>query len=234
MKIALIVGQFDRSAKGLLALFVANYAIGVLKWLLFQPDGSGVFWIVDVSTHVLFPLIFLWILAKYFSLSPHIYGLGSYPPDKRRLSLWLAVPTYTSLLGAAIFVGYVIGLIVVATDRGGAPLSPLPYSWVVPTTGAARVIMVFYFAISASIFEEIFFRGIFQRLCDVLAPNARRAAVVGVSGLIFASTHWAGGAVAIASSLLFGFVAAYLFSYQRDLKPLILSHFLLDTFIGFQ
>lgn len=225
------VAVIDRRAMGLLAVFTAYFSISLFKWFIFEPSSSELFWIVDVLSHVILPLLFIWILEKAFSVSPRLYGLGKLQNDGRRLNPWLASFIYTILLGAAHFIGYISGL--VAQTLAGEVVAPvIDYHLMIPSSGAARILALFYFALSASVFEEIFFRGIFQLLFDIFFPNVQRGAVVIFSSVLFALTHWASGLVAISASLLFGLVAALLFSFQRDLRPLIFSHFLLDTFVA--
>jgi membrane protease YdiL (CAAX protease family) len=227
------MAAMDRRAKALLLAFTANYAVATLKWLLFPQDGSWQFWIVDLASHVFFPLLLLLFLAKNFSLSPRLYGLSLFPRDSRILNIWLAVFVYTVLLSAAYFAGYIIGWLTETAIHGDLG-SNAQYHLLVPKNGILRLVVILYFALSASVFEEIFFRGLFQLLADVFTPNASRALVVVGSAILFSMTHWAGGLPALAAGLLFGLAAAWLFSYQRDLRPLIAAHSLLNIIIGLQ
>ena len=225
--------MIDTNAKGLLAVFFAYYSVALLKWVVVQPNNPVLFWIVDVFAHLVFPIILLFILSTFFVTSPRYYGLSNFPKDDRRLRLLPATVTYTIVLGAVYFIGYVLGrLLETYVWPDSNPI--VQYDSLLPTGTEGKVFLWLYFSLSASIFEEIFFRGIFQLVCDAILSNPARVMIVVASGLVFSSTHWASGIPAITSSLLFGFTAALFYSYQRDLRPLVLAHFLINTLVSFQ
>lgn len=96
----------------------------------------------------------------------------------------------------------------------------------------ASVLMIFYYALSAGVFEEILYRGV---LGYVLLTGGRIgiAAYVLVSSLAFCSIHTIVDAADLFSYLYFGMAAAVMYLVFRDLLPVIVGHVVYDVTVGY-
>jgi len=101
----------------------------------------------------------------------------------------------------------------------------------IPADSLGSLLVILYFSITAGVFEEIFYRGIFQLACDTAFASLSRWAVVISSASLFAAIHWPSGLPVVIASFFFGLIAAWLYGKQRDLRPLVIAHIVLGLFI---
>jgi membrane protease YdiL (CAAX protease family) len=96
------------------------------------------------------------------------------------------------------------------------------YQSVMPEDGAARALAALYFALSAGIVEELYFRGL---LFKALASTPLYLVL---SPLLFAAIHWESGPANAAGAYVFGLFSAAVFVAIRNLWPLIAGHIFTD------
>lgn len=104
------------------------------------------------------------------------------------------------------------------------------YHSVLPQSGWPRILVAAYFAISAGVIEEIFFRGWMYRVAGYfLRP---RVVYLMVSPLLFALVHWESGAANVLATFILGLMTALVFIALRNLWPLIAGHVYTDFFLA--
>ena len=100
------------------------------------------------------------------------------------------------------------------------------YESVVPQAAWLRVLVAAYFALSAGIVEEIYFRGLFHKLAGTFPRPATTYLVA--SPLCFALVHWEDGPANLAATYLIGLLCALAYLGLRNLWPLIFGHVYTD------
>lgn len=90
-----------------------------------------------------------------------------------------------------------------------------------------RAVVIAYMAATAAIVEEIVFRGLgYLVIVGQAEVRLRKVAYILVSSVLFATTHWENGTAEITATFIFGSVAAYRFTKNPDLLPLMIGHFI--------
>ena len=93
-----------------------------------------------------------------------------------------------------------------------------------------RALVIAYLVLTASVVEEVFFRGIIHRIVFDLLPYGRRVAFVLISTTLFGVFHLKLGFVPFVAALSIGLLLAFLFLELSDLRPLIVAHALLNLY----
>jgi membrane protease YdiL (CAAX protease family) len=208
------------------------YFYGLVNGLLF--DGISkisivAFWIQDFTYFVLIPLAYLTYAYRKYQFKPADYGLikGS--------------PTYptTELIGASIFVGIFLGVLVIPLDylsyymfySADSLASKFSYKDVVPS-GALKFPIIFYLAITAGLMEEIIYRGIPRRLIfEQQSLRYKKTLFIIGTSIAFSTIHWTSGMYNLAPTFIYGVLAAMLYLKLKNLWPLVGAHFLYDFYI---
>jgi membrane protease YdiL (CAAX protease family) len=100
------------------------------------------------------------------------------------------------------------------------------YHSMVPEGGAARLLTTLYFALSAGIVEELYFRGLLFKAASFFPGSS--ALYLLLSPLLFAAIHWESGPANAAAAYTFGLFSAAVFLMIRNLWPLIAGHIYTD------
>ncbi len=184
-------------------------------------------WIADVATKVLLPSILLWVTHRFAGIDSTRYGLstGSTSPGRELLSgsiISFFILYFADLIGAGI--GRLL-----ANHVSWFPAF-YSYTQLIPERGIERVLAAIYLALSAGIIEEIFYRGLLFVLVSQITRvrNNFVFSYVALSSVLFAIVHWGGGLINMVEALAFGLAASILYVKFRDLKSLIVAHFLVD------
>lgn len=101
------------------------------------------------------------------------------------------------------------------------------YESIVPkVNGWQRTLVAAYFALTAGVVEEVYFRGLLHKAVQH-RPDAGGLYLVW-SPLLFALIHWEGGFANVSTTYVFGLFAAAAFLAMRNLWPLIIGHIYTD------
>jgi uncharacterized protein len=92
--------------------------------------------------------------------------------------------------------------------------------------GLPRPLMAAYFALSAGIVEELYFRGLMFRISQCYSHPL--AIYTAVSPALFALVHWENGVDDMLYTWLIGLLFALLYARWRNLWPLIAAHVFID------
>lgn len=182
------------------------------------------FWIVDICGWVFLPTTILYFLYKQYGIRLSDYGLtplgSSY--QRRELLGWTLLATF--ILSIYYFA---FGWLAWQFTDDVEPL--FGYAQVVPD-GVWHYVVVFYLAITAALFEEIFYRGLIWRLIYTASSIHHKSFIyLVVSSGLFGIVHWENGPAEVFSATVFGFVACILYLRLRNLIPLMVAHFLVDV-----
>jgi len=183
------------------------------------------FWLVDMLGWIVLPSAILYYIYRYYGIGLRDYGFTALNSayQRREIISW-------SFLATFILSIYYFAFGWLAWEFIDSPISSFSYGGVVPE-GDSRYLAIFYLAITAAIFEEIFFRGLIWRLVYSSAlPYNKSVIYVVVSSVLFGLVHWENGVPEIFAAMVFGIVACVLYLRLRNLIPLIFAHFCIDVF----
>jgi membrane protease YdiL (CAAX protease family) len=205
-------------------------ALAALKPFVFAWGTGQWFWVVDAVFFVLMPLV-LWGLAsaparalRFAAVQP-----SSAPPDPA--DLWmLQTLGYLAALGAI----RATLLAIEQTDAAASAAHSAAAHWPWPQvayaaqmgSGAMRVALACYAALTAALVEEWVFRVLLLRVAQARAWSA--VVYVGVSSVLFALAHVGPGPVSVLFTWLAGVGLAALFWRWRLFGPAVLAHFVFD------
>jgi len=182
------------------------------------------FWLVDALGWIALPSMILFYIYRYYGISLHDYGLVNLntPYKRREVINW-------SFLSTFILSIYYFAFGWLAWRFIDAPTNVFSYGGIVPE-GNLRYVTIVYFAITAAVFEEIFFRGLIWRLVYSSSIKFNKSIVyVVISSALFGAVHWENGLPEVVSTTIFGIVACVLYLRLRNLLPLVIAHFLIDV-----
>lgn len=203
------------------AAALPSVAVGLLNGLYLEHLAATplLYWCADLAQWVLIPAICLYALARFAAIGPRAYGLRG--PDAELPAGSLAVAT---VLACAVFALAYFGTSALA--ERWLPQAPphFSYAHLIPS-GAMRVPVVIYFALSAGIVEEVVYRGLpLAALGAAIRERGVLPAYVLVSATLFSSIHWEGGLIGLIPAFVVGVVAALLYLRIGNLWPLVIAH----------
>ena len=212
-----------RVSMAIAPFFLFGMVNGIYNATLAQAS-PWLFWLVDMLGWIALPAVILYYIYRYYGIGLRDYGLSklSNSPQSREIIVW-------SVLATFILSIYYFAFGWLAWEFIDAPISKFSYSAMVPE-GNARYVAVFYLAITAAVFEEIFFRGLIWRLVYSSTISYNKAVIyVFTSSVLFGLVHWENGLPEVVAATIFGLVACVLYLRLRNLIPLIVAHFVIDV-----
>jgi len=187
-------------------------------------NSPALFWLADIGGWIFLPSIILFLLYRQYGFRLSDYGLtplGSVH-QRRELMNWTLLATF--ILSIYYFA---FGWLAWQFTDDVEPL--FGYAQVVPD-GMMHYVVVFYLAITAAVFEEIFYRGLIWRLVYTASSIKHKSFIyILVSSSLFGLVHWENGSAEVFSATIFGFVACVLYLRLRNLLPLMVAHFFVDV-----
>jgi len=103
------------------------------------------------------------------------------------------------------------------------------YGSTLSLNGKKSLSVILYYALTAGLVEEVYYRAMFFRLVEDVRHNF--IVYVVVSSLIFSSVHWEGGVRNLFTAFIYGMCCSVIYYKTRNLWPLFLGHFLTDYLI---
>lgn len=216
-----------KANKLVVALFIYLVVAYSKRYWLGNLDAYT-FWIADISCFVLIPIaIVIWLSAelRYFAEFQRrdkdaldtSYSTLAYQVLICCLVLFAAYPVGAFLGKKVVLAGYFL------FDR------TVDYGSKIPVNLFYKFVVASYFAVTAGVVEEFFFRGVIKKILSIYFSNSSLLFVI-VSSIIFAGAHWAGGTLNVITALFVGFPLAMLYVWTKDLRPLMLGHLIFDFF----
>jgi hypothetical protein len=182
----------------------------------------AVYWGFEFLCWVVVPLVVLGTLRRAGGLRLSDIGLNGVIFGQRSIGLIVFTCLLICPLELLVY-KYAIGYFrAVLPDEG-----LFQYQQIVPQSGAGRVLVAAYLALTAGIVEEIYFRGLMFKVFALISTRAVPVYLV-FSPLLFASVHWESGLANTAAAYVLGLLAAVAFVAMRNLWPLIAGHVFTD------
>ena len=202
--------------------FLFGLINGVYNSLLARSSFM-LFWLMDIIGWIILPSTILYYLYRYYGIRLHDYGL--FPPgstyQRREILIW-------SLIATAILSLYYFSFGWLAWRLIDVVPTSFSYGDMVPN-GNMRYVAIFYLAITAAVFEEIFYRGLIWRLVYSSRIRYNKMFIyVIVSSSFFGLVHWENGLPEVVAAIIFGIVACVLYLRWHNLLPLMVAHFFID------
>ena len=199
--------------------FVVNLLDGFTKPAL--ATTPALFWAYDVTKWVLLPAVTLFAMHVWCGARPADFGLQT-PGPRWSLGQLAGLSVLFTVLGMSYF-GFRALAVPFLSGTGSFDLDELMPS------GAVRLPVVLYLCATASIVEELFYRGVLlEAMAPVGAGVGRASAYVASSSMLFGLSHFESGAAEILATGLLGVVAALFALRVRNLWPLMIGHFAID------
>jgi len=202
--------------------FIFGMINGIYNTVL-ADTSPWLFWIADILGWVALPSTILFYIYRYYGIGLSDYGLTylKTPLQRKEIIHW-------SFLATFILSIYYFAFGWLAWEFIGTSASTFSYGSMVPE-GNGRYAAILYLAITAAVFEEIFFRGLIWRLVYSSGIRYNKAIIyVAVSSLLFGLVHWENGLHEVISAMVFGVVACVLYLRLHNLLPLMVAHFFID------
>lgn len=188
--------------------------------------GSALlYWTVEFSTWLLLPGILMWLFRRS---GGRFQDLALTLPKSAKT--WLLFFLCSVLFSVLLYVAYLI-----ARDQSRTLFAVnhlavhFSYQSIIPTQGIGKIVVWIYFALTAGIVEELFFRGLLRH---VFAETAwGRIAFVLTSTVLFASAHWENGVREIFATGCASLAASLAFLSYRNVFPLMIAHTVTDLIV---
>jgi hypothetical protein len=173
------------------------------------------FWVFDLFIWVVLPAAVLVCLKRATAMRLADLGFSASIFGRRSTSLVVAV----SIVFIPIaYLGYSVPKAILAFPDIGI----FQYQSMVPPTGLGSVLVPIYFALTAGVVEEIYFRGLLYKISGLTERPV--LVYLALSPTLFAAVHWESGLLNTVTTFIWGWVMACAFLLTRNLWPLVLGH----------
>lgn len=208
-------------------LLIGITAIGISPLLVNGYVNSKIYtlpilyWSFEFLTWIVVPTLALIYAARKGALTFPDIGIHRKIAGRNNLPLLVVL---CLLLGPIDLLLYSNLLVLSAAAFPSTGL--FAYQSVMPDSVALRVLVAVYFALTAGIVEEVFFRGLLFKVATCFS----RPMMVYLtwSPLLFALIHWENGAANVAATYVLGVFVALVYIAVRNLWPLIVGHVYTD------
>lgn len=190
--------------------------------------NNYLFWMADIFVYVVVPTVALFSMKKVYGIRPADYGL--FRPFQRYLYGWKDFFIEVIYVTVSLFVVsmsvYYFAYYLWPEESVGSIYSDR----IARSDSFNYFLMKFYLSITAGATEEIFYRGILNKIfSDFISKKGISDLVyVGVSSGLFTLAHIGYAIPDLVSVLSIGICASVLYLSIKRLEPLIIGHFLLD------
>jgi hypothetical protein len=208
-------------------LYVACAALGIFPYLINGYINSKIaawpalYWTFEVVCWVVIPGAVFAVLVRRGGLRAADLGLHGRIFGRDSVGLVILACLVLCPLEAVGY-GHVYGYFRTFLPDEGV----FKYQTMIPDGGARRELIALWFALTAGIVEELYFRGLLFRVAGFFP--APRALFLALSPLLFAAIHWESGPANAAGAYVFGVFSAAAFLILRNLWPLIAGHIFTD------
>lgn len=103
------------------------------------------------------------------------------------------------------------------------------YMQALPDDPVLRVLVKLYFALSAGIVEELYYRGLLFRVCQYAAWP--KVTFLFLSTVGFGLVHWEAGLDDVVGAAMIGLLFGWLYVRWRNLVPLMVAHAFIDWMV---
>jgi hypothetical protein len=180
------------------------------------------YWAVELIVWILLPsAIYFWAIHRGLFTNEEI-GFHPYVSGRIHYTHILVVILIPIIYFAH---GYsrALAMRIIPTNYGAVNFG---YGQVVASYGDLKILTLLYFAVTAGLVEEFYYRGVMYRL--ICMPDRRFIVYVFTSSLVFSSVHWELGVQFLVSHFLWGLVMASIYYKIRNIWPLVFGHMITD------
>jgi uncharacterized protein len=221
--------KYVRMLNKKLAIIFSIYFLMVMSKRLVLPSLEGyVFWLVDVIYFVVLPSLLMYKARA----SINIFEILKIDKDSMDFHFYgtLFFQSLVCLIGIYVFdaVGRRLGFAFQSTYPDFLS-SKLNYSSHLPKIGMYKFFLVIYFSITAAVVEEFFSRVMVKEILVSQKINSNLLFVI-TSSILFGLIHWAGGSFSIVSTGVIGVCLAVSYVWTKDIRPVVVAHFMFDFF----
>ncbi len=214
--------------KGISIIFFIGIVNGFYKNQLFEASRI-IFWLQDIFVFIFLPISILYLFYSRLNFKPSQYGFIK-PTPIYPLSEIVGSTIFTAVVLGSVY--YVVNIIAYYfLNKYGYTSPEFKYSTTVPT-GLLKLPVVFYFAGTAAIVEEIVYRGIpYKLIMENESIRHQKLFFVLATSTAFSLIHWESGIHELFSTFAFGIVAALFYLSYKNIWPLIGGHFLVNIYV---
>lgn len=218
---------FSQPKVAIILAFLPFFSMGLLNGFymefLYSMEATY-FWIADLLQFVLVPAASLYFLYRLVGFTPAQYGFVLPPTNVG----WVRVVFWSLFL--TLLLWPVLGW----TERLFQALLPaskvlFTFHSVLPQGGYRRVVGILYFAVTAGLVEEVYYRGLvlafWQQFQMSSLPDF---AYLFSSALLFGVIHWEYGIHYVLTTSCCGLVLGLIYLHLRNLWPFVISHTIAD------
>jgi membrane protease YdiL (CAAX protease family) len=204
----------------LLSGLVSGFYIDALRQNLL------IFWIHDFLIWLVIPAICLVLAAKFCNLDQQALGLtrisDQQPTTQTFLRLIFVLLAFLSFLP-------VQAILFAILPQNEANFS---YDQVMPT-GQLRTFAVLYFALTAALVEEVFYRAMLGwAIVGNSSAPLKQTFYVLLSATLFGLNHWSQGSFKMLATMYLGVIAAVIYLRFRNLWYCIAGHLLVNLVLN--
>jgi membrane protease YdiL (CAAX protease family) len=186
--------------------------------------SPALYWLFDGIKFVLLPAAILIWLGRRHGITPARYGMRAVAENE----------SWVHFLGLTIFIAIMLYAVYIATHLFTWIILDFPESTAfyksIRPDGLLRVPVVLYYAITAGVVEEIFWRALpLLYLSERFGKQLPKGAYVVTTAILFGAAHWENGPHEALATCIFGMFASAFYLKLRDLWPLIGAHTLIDV-----
>lgn len=211
-----------------ISLIVYLIVVYSKRFWLGDLNGSQ-FWLADIFCFLIIPFALIFWITRDGSPFKEFYPTshGNIKITYRRLGFYtfICFLVIIALSPIALRIGEIIRL-----AHPDLLVRKLSYISKLPQNSDLKIITALYFALTASIVEEFFFRGAVKKVIEVHISESKIVFLI-LSTIIFGTAHWAAGLGNVISTGLLGLGFALLYLWTKDLRPLMIGHFMYDFYI---
>jgi len=213
---------------GLIFIFLLGYLPPLLNGFYnpYTVNYPILYWFIEIVTWVLIPiaLVFLGIKNRYFNWEG--IGLSAMVRGKERIGLLILLSVVFSIVFIILYEQFIsLSKDIFPVNHFAVHFS---YKDVIPQSGILWFMTTLFFALTAGVVEEFYYRGILSRFFK--SGLLHVVSFILISSFLFSLIHWEGGLRSIFSTFAIGIIFAIAYRSTGNLIPVIVGHSVLDFY----
>ena len=184
------------------------------------------FWLVDIITKLLIPIALMALVTLGGQIPLSDIGIRFRDENISGFAMLLLIALVTVVLWSVY--SFSVGT---WYKYFGGSRPNWHYGIPLSDSGSFRPAASMYMALTASIGEEIFFKGLlFCLLLRIGITSAHWITFAIPSSILFAMVHWENGAAELAGTFMYQYIGCLLYLSIRNLIPFISEHLIVDIY----
>lgn len=188
--------------------------------LAILDSSLTLYWVIEVCTWVVLPIILLRYGARQNLFDRSSIGIRGFIGDYRRPIF--KIPFYAIYPVFVFFFCLWAQRLSTHAFETNYLAQQFDYSQTFPKTMGLRLLVAFYHSITAGVVEEIYYRGLLRLVFK------SKIVFIFVSSTLFSLIHWEDGIYTMLPAFMLGLLNAIVYCELGSLIPLIGGHFFTD------